>query len=184
MVILASQSPRRKELLGLLLEDFQVEVSQADESVDWSMGARKAVEELALRKARAVACRHPGDTVIGSDTVVVLDGQVLGKPADEADAARMLRALSGRRHQVCTGVGVISPAGERSLVSVTQVEFYPLTDEEIRWYVSTGEPMDKAGAYGIQGKGCRFIRGIEGDYFTVVGLPVAALARILPAELL
>ena len=184
MVILASQSPRRKELLRLLVPDFLVEVSQADEAADWSMGPRQAVEELALRKARAVAARHPRDTVIGADTVVVLDGRVLGKPADPEDAARMLRALSGRRHQVCTGAAVVSPAGERSLVSVTQVEMYPLSPEEIRWYVATGEPMDKAGAYGIQGKGCRLVRGIQGDYFTVVGLPVAALARMLPPSLL
>ena len=179
MVILASQSPRRKELLRLLVPDFLVEVSQADEAADWSMGPRQAVEELALRKARAVAARHPRDTVIGADTVVVLDGRVLGKPADAEDAARMLEALSGREHQVCTGVAVLGPWGERSFVSVTRVVFYPLSRREIDWYIATGEPFDKAGAYGIQEKGCRFVREIHGDYATVVGLPVAALARLL-----
>lgn len=174
-VILASQSPRRKELMGLLFPSFQVQVSEADETLPEGIRPAQAVELLALRKAQAVACTHPQDLVVGSDTVVAVDGLILGKPKDEGEAAGMLERLSGRTHQVYTGVALC--LGERNQVfhQMTQVEFAPMSREEIQWYLSTGEPFDKAGGYGIQGYGARFIKGIQGDYFTVMGLPVRGI---------
>ena len=140
----------------------------------------RLVEELACDKARAVAAQaKPGEPVVGSDTVVVLDGRVLGKPADAEDARATLRALSGRTHEVMTGVCVLVDGAARSFVETTRVSFYDLTDEEIAAYVASGEPMDKAGSYGIQGRGRLLVRGIEGDYYAVVGLPIARLVRLL-----
>ncbi|MBC3939764.1 septum formation protein Maf [Anaerotruncus massiliensis (ex Liu et al. 2021)] len=171
-IILASQSPRRQELLGFLFPRFTVRVSEADETLPEGIAPDEAVRTLALRKARAVAPEAPGAFVIGADTVVAIDGLILGKPRDEADAAGMLRRLSGRTHQVYTGVALLGGGREECFHECTGVTFAPLTDGEIAWYLSTGEPFDKAGSYGIQGYGARFIERISGDYFTVMGLPL------------
>lgn len=179
MYILASGSPRRKELLSLIIPEYEVLVSGCEESVPNGTPAEKVPALLAEQKALAVAKLRPDDTVIGSDTVVVLDGEIFGKPKDEAHAQTMLRALSGKRHFVYTGVAVAEKGSVRSFVQKTEVEFYELSDETIEKYVSTGEPMDKAGAYGIQGRGCVLVKGVVGDYFNVMGLPVAELARFL-----
>ncbi len=180
-IVLASQSPRRRELLRQIgLDEFQVIPAQSQEIMEVGLHPGKLVENLSLQKAGEVAKKcGPEDIVIGADTVVALGEQVLGKPGSQEEAKRMLRELSGREHQVYTGVTVIK--GDRQLVTheVTNVYFREMTEEEIQWYVSTGEPMDKAGAYGIQGKGARFIRRIEGDYANVVGLPVCRLVTML-----
>lgn len=171
-IVLASQSPRRQELLGFLFPRFTVRVSEADETLPEGIAPDEAVRTLALRKARAVAPEAPGALVIGADTVVAIDGLILGKPRDAADAAGMLRRLSGRTHQVYTGVALLGGGREECFYECTGVTFAPLTDGEIAWYLSTGEPFDKAGSYGIQGYGARFIERISGDYFTVMGLPL------------
>ena len=178
-IILASGSPRRKELLGLICPDFRVEVSGADEHVTETLPPEQLVARLAEKKASEVASRFPEAAVIGSDTVVELDGEILGKPHSREEAVSMLRRLSGREHRVHTAVQILSQVGSRSLVSTAEVHFALMTDREIEWYVSTGEPMDKAGAYGIQGYACRYITGIRGDYYTVMGLPVQMLYRAL-----
>ena len=179
-LILASQSPRRRELLGLIVTGFSVCPADIDETMDETLPMTGRVADLSARKARAVAAEHPGAAVVGSDTVVVLDGVPLGKPQDEADARRMLAALSGRTHEVVTGVALALPNG-RVLrdATVTRVRFAPLSDAEIAAYIATGEPMDKAGAYGIQGKGALLVEGIRGDFFNVMGLPLLRLSRIL-----
>lgn len=176
-IILASASPRRIELLGLLCDSFDVCPSDVDETVSGPCSPEEFVQTLACRKCRAVAEQHPDALVIGADTVVTVDGTILGKPHDREDAARMLRLLSGRTHTVYTGVALHSPLGSDRFSVGTQVMFYPLDEDTIRWYLDTGESFDKAGAYGIQGKGTLLIRGIEGDYFNVVGFPVSAVAR-------
>ena len=168
---------------------FTVEVSQADENVDLDgLEPGAMVEELSLRKATAVAQAHRGEKedckIIGSDTIVVLDGEVLGKPVDEEDAAVMLRKLSGRSHEVYTGVTVITIVGGRTHVTeqfheCTRVRMRDISEEEIAAYIRTGEPMDKAGAYGIQGRAAIFISGIDGDYYNVVGLPICHLTTVL-----
>lgn len=179
-VVLASGSPRRRELLGQMgIEDFEVLPAQGEETAPEGLAPDALVARLALQKAREVAALRPEATVIGADTVVALDGRVLGKPSDEEEAREMLSALSGRRHQVYTGMAVLSGGQAFTRVECTQVEFRPLTEEEIAAYVATGESMDKAGAYGIQGRACVFIRGIQGDYYNVVGLPVCALHELL-----
>ena len=137
------------------------------------------VERLAIEKAQAVFAHHPSETVLGADTTVVVDGRMLGKPVDRSDAVEMLRALAGRAHEVLTGVAVVSAAGTESAVERTRVWFGAVTDEDISWYVDSGEPMDKAGAYAIQGLASRFIQKIEGSYSNVVGLPVALVSSIL-----
>lgn len=184
-LILASRSPRRRELLSRLTEAFRAETSDFDEAP--LMAASLSPEDLVLAlsegKARSVLARPdtPAEAVvIGGDTVVVSpDGEIFGIPKDPADAARMLRALSGRTHRVITGVSLLKKNALRQFSVTTQVEFYPLSPAEIRWYLDTGEPFDKAGAYGIQGKGALLVRGISGDYCNVVGLPLAELARQL-----
>lgn len=179
MLILASSSPRRRELMGYITQDFAVVTLPTQEDLPESIPPDKGVEALALRKAKAVAAQHPEDTVIGADTIVVLDGKVFGKPKDAPDAARMLRALSGREHTVYTGVAIVSPKGDTVFSEATAVRFIPLTDREIDAYIATGEPMDKAGAYGIQGRGALLVTGITGDYYNVMGLPVCRLAATL-----
>ena len=180
-LILASNSPRRKELLGQMgLKDFKVAAPNVDESVEDGLSPAETVEQLSLRKAQAAAKKAgPNDLIIAADTVVALDGVVLGKPRDEEDAFAMLSALSGREHRVYTGVTVLQ--GEQAVTEheETAVTFRPLEDSEIRGYIATGEPMDKAGAYGIQGLGALLVSGIRGDYDNVVGLPVFRLGRIL-----
>lgn len=179
MYILASGSPRRKELLSLIIPEYEVLVSGCEEFVPEGTPAEKVPAVLAEQKALAVAKLRPDDTVIGSDTVVVLNGEIFGKPKDKAHAHAMLKALSGKKHFVYTGVAVAEKGGVRSFVQKTEVEFYKLSDETIDKYIATGEPMDKAGAYGIQGKGSVLVKGITGDYFNVMGLPIAETARFL-----
>lgn len=178
-IVLASASPRRKELLKALGWEFEVEVSRVEERITKTHPG-EIVEELSLLKAQDVFVKQGGDVlVIGADTVVADKGVILGKPKDEADAEAMLNALQGGVHQVYTGVTLcMRKAGEtfvKTFYECTQVQFYPMTTEEIQWYVSTSEPMDKAGAYGIQGLAGRFVQGINGDYNNVVGLPIAKL---------
>ncbi|MBU7318939.1 Maf family protein [Paenibacillus oleatilyticus] len=223
-LILASSSPRRQELIRFLQLPFVVQASDADETTAPGLTPSQIVEELSRRKALAVLSRLKADdsvpedgVLIGSDTIVVWQGEVLGKPQDEADAFRMLSALQGAEHEVYTGIACIgltvdnAPNGEaggtevsvsrlpgavyatsadrltgscRMTVghSVTKVGMKPLTDEQIRNYIRTGEPMDKAGAYGIQGLGSTLIQTIDGDYFTVVGLPMYLLSEMLGAH--
>lgn len=186
-IYLASSSPRRAELLSAMGLGFEVLSPNADEtSVDTSAPTNIYVQELALLKAAAAAKELSGrkGIIIAADTVVCLDGEILGKPKDEADAARMLSMLSGRTHEVYTGICVMrSPDGYTVCDSVcTSVAFWPLSEEKIGRYIETGEPMDKAGAYGIQGKGAALVEKIEGDYFTVVGLPVSKLTKLLEEE--
>lgn len=180
-LILASESPRREMLLRQIGLKFQVEASGADENVPEGSSARELAEKLAVDKARLVASHRDSGLVIGADTVVVLDGRALGKPVDDAEAAEMLRSLSGREHQVITGVAVVdaSSGQTRSDAVVTGVTFAPLSEDVIGRYVATGEPMDKAGAYGIQGFAALLIERIDGCYFNVVGLPLRRLAELL-----
>lgn len=180
MVVLASASPRRRELMSLVCDSFIIEPADIDESVDKYVCEEEIPETLALKKASFIRENgHEKDTVIGCDTGVFLDGKMIGKPRDEQDAFEILKSLSGRTHKVITGCAILSPERTASFSQVTEVDFYPLTDDEIKDYIASGEPMDKAGAYGIQGRGARFVRRIEGDYFNVVGLPVARLYREL-----
>lgn len=178
-LILASGSPRRRELLEKLNIPFEVIVSACDETLPEGIPAESAAEMLAVRKAAAVAKQHPEAVVIGADTTVILDGEILGKPADEADCKRMLHLLSGRQHQVITGVAIFWDGHSASFSDETEVQFYPLSNVEIDAYAASPEPYDKAGAYGIQGQGALLVAGIHGDYYNVMGLPVARLARQL-----
>lgn len=186
--VLASGSPRRKELLGEIIPSFDIIVSEADEdSVPKTLAPKLYVEELAMLKAAASAKtidKKNNCIVIGADTVVTLDGEILGKPADKTDAFNMLKRLSGRKHEVYTGYCVmrLKDGTSVSRAEKTEVYFKELTDEEITAYIETGEPMDKAGSYGIQGLGGRFINKINGDYNNVVGLPVSALRDVLERE--
>ena len=177
--ILASASPRRRELLALAGIPFEVCVPHVEERIDPSWSAAQAARALAQQKAAYVSAQFPDACVIAADTIVEIDGVLLGKPENEADAARMLRLLSGREHRVTTGVCLRLGSRERVFSCETLVRFYPLGEDEIAAYVASGEPMDKAGAYGIQGRGALLVEGITGDYFNVVGLPVAMLAREL-----
>ena len=180
-IILASTSPRRKELLGQIgLKDYRILSPDVEEVLDEMLPPAQLVEGLSRQKALAVRGRvDEDDVIIAADTVVSLEGEVLGKPADEMDAFKMLSALSGNRHQVYTGLTVIR--GEQVVTEheMTTVTFRELDPEEIEHYIATGEPMDKAGAYGIQGIGALLVSGIDGDYFNVMGLPVYRLGRIL-----
>ena len=180
-IILASQSPRRKELLGRMgIRDFETISPNVDESVFHGLPPEELVRRLSAEKAAAVAGRAGEDAiVIAADTVVALEGAVLGKPADELDAFKMLSALSGVRHQVYTGVTVCRGGEKQTAHEVTDVTFRELSEEEIEHYIATGEPMDKAGAYGIQGYGALLIQGISGDYYHVMGLPVCRLSGML-----
>lgn len=180
-LILASASPRRSVLLREAGYDFEVEPADVDESPLAGEPARAYVIRVAADKARAVAARHPDGAVLAADTAVVVDGDLLGKPAGDEDAKAMLRRLSGRTHEVLTGI-VLSRAGaELSDVAATQVRFRPLSAAEIDWYVASGEPHDKAGAYGVQGLAARFVEAVEGSYSNVVGLPVLAVRALLAA---
>ncbi len=182
-LILASQSPRRKEIMTEMGLSFSVESKAIEEHLREDLPLAQAVEWLAREKAQAVFDEHPDAIVIGADTVVSLDGKVFGKPSDQDEAKRMLKALSDRTHQVIGGVAILSREKTVMFSCCTDVHFYPLNEEEIEAYIRSGEPMDKAGAYGIQGLGKRFVKGIEGDYFNVVGLPIARLLRVLDAFL-
>lgn len=171
-IVLASKSPRRSEILKNAGIDFTVRVADADETIPDGTKPQDAVVFLAARKAMAVE-RAEDELVLGADTVVVLDDKVLGKPKDREDAYNMLRSLSGRVHSVFTGVCAIGNGVSITFAEETKVEFLPLTDKEILNYIDSNEPYDKAGAYGIQGLASKFVRGIEGDYFNVVGLPIS-----------
>lgn len=180
-IILASGSPRRRELLERMgIREFTVISPDADESLKEGLTPAEQVERLSRLKAEAVAARAGADAlIIAADTVVALDGAILGKPADKEEAFQMLSALSGVRHQVYTGVTVTRNGKTLTRHQVTSVEFRTLETEEVELYIATGECMDKAGAYGIQGYGALLVEGIHGDYYNVVGLPVACLSRML-----
>ena len=177
-LILASASPRRKELLSLLGIPFVIRAADIDEAMD---PAKAPFDEVArVSRLKALATEHGADdVVIAADTIVVCAGQVLGKPHDEADALRMLRLLSGRDHQVMTGVTVLRGESATTFTEVTDLHFRELSEKEIARYVATGEPMDKAGSYGIQGGAALFCTGMKGDYYNVMGLPVCALGEVL-----
>ena len=179
MLILASASPRRAELLRNASIAFAVDPAHVPEQPIPGELPLDYAQRLAREKALAVYTRHRDEAVLGADTVVVVDDHLLEKPSDADDAARMLRLLSGRTHQVITGVCLLAPGFERAEAELTQVTFAELSDEEIAAYIRTGEPMDKAGAYGIQGVASRWVTSIQGDYFNVVGLPVARVYRLL-----
>ncbi len=179
MLVLASASPRRQELLRNAGIAFAVQPAHIPEDPLPGEQARECAERLAREKAKAIATQRPQDIVLGADTVVVIDGQILGKPADAADSARMLRMLSGREHQVITGVALVASGQLLVASETTSVTMSEITEQEIADYVATGEPVDKAGAYAIQGIASRWIPRIEGDYGNVVGLPVALVWRML-----
>lgn len=184
-LILASASPRRRQLVGQMGLAFDVQPSDVDETALPDAEPSALVHHLAMEKAVAVARLHPGRLVLGADTIVVLDGHILGKPADAAEARRMLGRLSGRMHTVFTGVALVHLDSARRVVTHEQTDVYvdALTPEEIAAYVETGAPLDKAGAYGIQDDyGAVFIHRIEGDYYNVVGLPLHRLYRMLHAD--
>ena len=179
--ILASASPRRKQLLEQAGYAFEIVVSDADESLPAGITPEKAVRRNAARKAQAVAETNPGAVVLGCDTVVAIDGEILGKPQDEAEAKAMLRRLSGNTHTVYSGVCITDGKKETVFAVATDVTFYALSERTIDAYAATKEPMDKAGAYGIQGLGCVLVKEISGDYSNVVGLPLSESARALAA---
>jgi septum formation protein len=186
MLILASSSPRRRELLTVARLDFTVDAADIDERMQPGEAPAKYVQRLAVEKAQAVWERNAAkdDTddpliVLGADTTVVLDGEMMGKPVDQMDARRMLEALAGRTHQVLTGIAAVTSAGVVSEVEITQVFFDLIDDAELVQYLASGEPLDKAGAYGIQGYAARWIPRIEGCYFNVVGLPLARTIELL-----
>jgi septum formation protein len=180
-LILASASPRRSELLRKARIVFRVEPAHIPEERADGEDPIEYAKRLARDKARTIAAKYPKEFVLGADTVVVADAHVLEKPADEADAARMIRILSGRMHEVTTGVCLCGPRTEIVETETTRVTVAEVSDEEIAEYIHTGEPMDKAGAYGIQGMFSRWVTGIDGDYFNVVGLPIARVCRMLRA---
>lgn len=183
-VILASQSPRRKELLERAgLKDFKIAAPNVDETVEDGLSPTQIVEQLSLRKASAAAKKAgPRDLIIAADTVVALDGRVLGKPRDKDDAFAMLSALSGREHHVYTGFTVLRGGQAVTEHEETAVSFRPIGDNEIWDYIASGEPMDKAGSYGIQGVGALLVSGIQGDYCNVMGLPVFRLGQVLAEQ--
>ena len=178
-LILASKSPRRKELLEKCGIPFTVEAAEIDETLNSSLPLTEAIHDLSRRKAEAILKIHPESVVLGSDTIVVVDGMVLGKPEDHEEAKQMLRKLSGRSHQVITGFCLMSSLHCHTEASVSEVYFSEMTEEEIAAYVATNEADDKAGAYGIQGLAGKFIARIEGDYYTIVGLPLAQVYQEL-----
>lgn len=179
--MLASASPRRAELLERAGIAFDVDPADVDEREHPGEDARAYVTRIARDKAATVAARHPGRVVLAADTTVVLEGAILAKPIDRADAARMVRALAGRDHEVLTAVAIAREGDTRVRVESTRVTVAPMTEDEIAWYVASGEADDKAGAYGIQGLFSRFIPRIDGSYTNVVGLPVELVSRMLAA---
>ncbi|ERJ12428.1 Maf family protein [Haloplasma contractile] len=178
-IILASQSPRRKELLTMLGYDFTVQKSDVDETVSESMPTDDVAVYLAELKGEAVLKKFPGNIVIAADTVVINNDSILGKPKNEDDALEILKTLSGQEHKVITGVAILTDDKMISFSSKTTVSFYDLSDYEIKQYIDSKEPMDKAGAYGIQGLGGLFVKNINGDFYSVMGLPIAKLNKEL-----
>lgn len=182
-MILASASPRRRELLGLITDNFKIIPAKCEEDIPEGTAPEDAVRLLAKQKAEEIYSEHRGEVIIAADTIVSIGGEILGKPLDEKHASEMLKALSGRRHSVFTGVCVIFEDGSREVFAEeTAVDFCPLSENEIKDYVASGEPMDKAGAYGIQGRGALFVKGIVGDYYNVMGLPVSRLNAVLKSH--
>ena len=179
MIILASKSPRRKQLLSMMGLEFTVQTADIDETMDPSQTPAHEVAAVSARKAEKIAALHPQDVIVSEDAIVVIDGKILGKPKDEQDAARMLRLLSGRTHTVYTGLTVHANGKANTQVVSTGVTFRDLSNAEIAAYIETKEPMDKAGAYAIQGLAAMFVIGLDGDYYNVMGLPVCPLAMIL-----
>ena len=180
-LVLASASPRRRTLLADAGLAFDVEAVDIDESPQPDERPDHYVQRLAIEKARAAAAKHPTAAILGADTAVVVDGEIFGKPIDDGDARRMLDRLSGRSHDVLTGVALIWPDGERVAIDRTVVWFKPLSPSDVEQYVASGEPRDKAGAYAIQGLAGRFVERIDGSHSNVVGLPVAAVLQLLRA---
>ena len=179
-MILASQSPRRKELLGFIASDFRIIPAVGEEIAPEGATPEEIVIALSRQKAEEIFAANKGETIVAADTIVAIDGEILGKPRDVEHAAEMLKKLSGRVHSVFTGVCVIFADGTReNFAEETKVEFYELSEQEIADYIATGDPMDKAGAYGIQEKGAANVKGIVGDFYNVMGLPVGRLARVL-----
>ena len=174
-VILASKSPRRRELMELLKIPFEVIVSDVDEQIDHDNDQVKEIEKLSYQKAEAVYQTHSDALVIGSDTIVKIGNKALGKPHSLEEARKMLELLSDNTHKVVTAVTILDQGRRETFSSIAEVTFYPLTDEEIEEYIHTNEPMDKAGSYAIQGDGAKFVKSIKGDFYTIVGLPVAEL---------
>ncbi|MFJ5965476.1 Maf family protein [Bacillus sp. NPDC093026] len=178
-LILASQSPRRKELLDLAGFSYDIQTSHLKEEINRNFSPAENVQWLAEQKANDIQTLYPQAVVIGADTIVAIDEKCLGKPKDKKEAAAMLHLLSGKTHQVLTGVSIQSENRKETFYEQTEVTFWTLTQDEIDRYIETGEPLDKAGSYGIQGKGALFVQKIDGDYFSVVGLPIAKTARVL-----
>lgn len=183
-MILASQSPRRRELLALITPEFEVIPAQGEEILPDGITPCDAVKLLSKQKAEEIAerkfpDRNIADTIIAADTVVAIDGEILGKPHSAQHASEMLHKLSGREHSVFTGVTIISGTQRCTFAEETTVDFFPLTEQEIADYIATGDPMDKAGAYGIQGRGALLVRHINGDYYNVMGLPAGELYQRL-----
>ncbi len=178
-LVLASASPRRQELISLISKDVLCKPSGVDEVIPDGIAVEEIPLCFATQKARAVAKLYPREAVIGADTAVISENRILGKPKSKQEAREMLVALSGKKHLVVTGCFLCCNGKSRGFSSLTEVEFYHLDSEEIEAYINTPEPYDKAGGYGIQGKACLFVKGIRGDYFNVVGLPVAQLSREL-----
>lgn len=181
-LILASSSPRRKELLEDLQIPFEVRTSNVEETFLESLSPEEVVMDLAKRKAQAVNLNKPTELILGADTIVYSNKAILGKPSSREEAFQMIRQLSGTSHSVYTGVAIVADGQCTTFFEKTDVLFWELTDEEINSYLDTGEPFDKAGAYGIQGVGRILVKEIHGDYFTVVGLPISRTVRELKAE--
>ena len=179
MFILASQSPRRQQLLSMLGLNFRVVTADIDETMDEALPLDEAVAEISKKKAEAVAEHHRGKLIVSADTIVTVEGKVLGKPHSRDEARAMLRSLSGRSHMVMTAFCLCRDGKYETHVEKTQVFFKPLSDEEIDSYIATGSPMDKAGAYGIQDGAAVFVQALQGDYYNVMGLPLCALTRCL-----
>lgn len=179
ILVLASSSPRRRQLLGQLGIPLEVDAPSVDETDQPGEAPPAYVARVAKKKGQAVVERHAGRVVLAADTAVVVDGRILGKPQGSEQARHMLRTLSGRAHEVRTGVFAAGPAGEEALVVTTRVIFRTLSEEEIGWYVATGEPLDKAGAYAIQERGSAFVRAVEGSHSNVVGLPLVESLALL-----
>ncbi|MGN1411021.1 MAG: Maf family protein [Oscillospiraceae bacterium] len=178
-IILASNSPRRKELLKLLYDDFSIIPANIDETVPNGIPLEKSAEYIAIQKTIAISKNHQDSLVIGCDTMVIIDDTILGKPKDKSNCFDMLKQLSGKIHSVITGVCVILGDKKVTFSEETKVKFYNLSDEEIWKYIATGEPFDKAGGYGIQGYGSLLVEKINGDYFNIVGLPISRLNQTL-----
>lgn len=179
MIILASKSPRRKEILELLGIEFKIIPAKNEEEIPTNMPVKYGVTQVAYLKAREVFYLYPDCTVLGADTVVVIDGEILGKPKDKQEAFSMLKKLSGKTHEVITGVALIKKGKITMFSESAKVTFMKLTDQEINDYIESGEPFDKAGSYAVQGKSAKFIKKIDGDYYSVVGLPCHKLYHVL-----